>query len=344
MTDTPNDTPASEEHADEEAAPIAGQNIAGNENAAAPGYYRDHIVDRTGELIDAAFNRAADHMRVAVGGLTDPRDGTVAHFVIGRDDVDSIDPMAFDAYRKRPLRLRGLAAITRIGSFIDLTKRFATTHSALFVDENPKAPAITAVINYHPAGGMEPDWGDHIVHYGFPLSKEWQAWMGGDAKPMAMGDFARFLEDHIVDVLAETGELDAASKSFVALNSGTFASPSKLIEISRGLQVHESSILKETRNLSTGESEFTFDTEHKDADGKPLRIPNLFMIAIPVFARETIAYRLIARLRYRKQGGQLVFWYELWRADEVFNTALEEAVDHVGARTGLPVFYGAQQA
>ena len=106
---------------------------------------------------------------------------------------------------------------------------------------------------------------------------------------MAMVEFASFLEDHIVDVLNESGGLSSDADNFVKMTGGKFATPSKLIEIARGLQVNEASVVKEARNLSTGESEFTFDTQHTGADGKPLKMPNLFVIAIPVFARSAVS-------------------------------------------------------
>ncbi len=102
-------------------------------------------------------------------------------------------------------------------------------------------------------------------------------------------------------------------------------------------------MIKEARNLSSGEGQLVFDSQHVDADGKPLTVPNLFMICIPIFARGDL-YRLLARLRYRKANGGLVFWFELWRHDLAFEQAFAEACDKVAAATGLPLFIGAPEA
>lgn len=301
------------------------------------------IIDRPGELIRDAIEAAREETRVKVATIIDPSDGTEAPFVINGTTAAPISADAFDKYRAKPLRRAGTAAMTRIESFVAHVNRFKDANSAIFAKDDPAAPRLTAVLDYHPGEG-EPRFGAHRTSYAFPLSPEWTAWFGKDAKPMAMVEFASFLEDHIVDVLNESGGLSSDADNFVKMTGGKFATPSKLIEIARGLQVNEASVVKEARNLSTGESEFTFDTQHTGADGKPLKMPNLFVIAIPVFARSAVSYRLIARLRYRKTPGGLVFWYELWRPDLVFTDAFEEAVAKVESDTGLPVLIGAPEA
>jgi len=157
---------------------------------------------------------------------------------------------------------------------------------------------------------------------------------------MSMTDFAAFLEDRIVDVVADAEPTTDAAKAFVAAINGRMATPTKLIELARGLQVYENSVLKEARNLSSGEGQLTFDSQHVDADGKPLQVPNLFMICIPIFARSPDFYRLLARLRYRKAQGGLVFWFELWRADMAFEQAFTDACTRVADETALPLFTG----
>lgn len=304
-------------------------------------------IDRPGELLNAAFNNAQEHLRADVRDAIDPRDGSKAPIIVTQVGIQAVDPAIFDQYRSAPIRRKGTAKFERIESFIDHVNRFKDADSAIFADSNPAAPKMTAVLNYNRAGTIDeaaPRFGDHRSSYPFPLSPEWNAWFGQNAKAMSMIEFASFLEDHIVDVLPDPGELSAAATNFVTSTGGKFATPTKLIEIARGLQINESSVVKETRNLSTGEAEITFDTTHTGADGKPIKMPNLFIICIPVFERASVSYRLIARLRYRKTGGGLVFFYELWRPDLIFNDAFEEAIEEVRAKTELSVFIGNPEA
>ncbi len=300
----------------------------------------DTTIDRPGELIESAMEAAREEMRVKLIEVIDPTDNVKAPAFITASGIQGLDRSIFDPYRAAPARRKGTASLTRVESFIEHVERFKDSESVIFAIDDPKAPRLTAVLNYHPSGDAGPRFGDHRSAYAFPMSPEWQAWFGHDGKAMSMIEFAAFLEDHIVDVLPEPGTLSDAAQQFVTATGGKFATPTKLIEIARGLQVNESSVVKEARNLSTGESEFTFDTSHTGADGKPLKMPNLFVIAIPVFARAAVSYRLIARLRYRKTPGGLVFFYELWRPDLVFTDAFEEAVTQVKEATGLPVLMG----
>lgn len=302
--------------------------------------------DRPGELIREAMSAAREEQRVKLVEIVDPLDGTRAPAFITETGVKSLDAEAFDQYRASPTRRKGTATFTRVDSFIEHVNRFKDEDSAIFANEDPKAPRLTAVLDYHVAGGFDKDprHGTHRSAYAFPLSPEWTAWFGKNAEAMSMVSFAAFLEDHIVDVLQEPGTLGEAADAFVKATGGKFATPSKLIEIARGLQVNEKSVVKEARNLSSGEAEIVFDVEHTGADGKPLKLPNLFVIAIPVFKRSPVVYRLIARLRYRKTGEGLVFWFELWRPDLVFTDAFEEAVEEVRTKTELPVFLGSPEA
>ncbi|UZW54037.1 YfdQ family protein [Sphingobium sp. JS3065] len=310
------------------------------------------VADRTGELMETAFTVAENHIQAKPVELADPRDGTKAHFAMTPGGLTPVSPHSWDAFRPFPLHRTGIVALTQLQSFIDLVNRFKFLHSAIFASDDFTKPSLTAIFDYHPDNAETDGEASvnavqamrHKASYAFPLSKEWQAWINMNAKPMGMGDFARFIEDNIVDVSADPVEVFAkASQDFVSANRGSLATPSKLVEISRGLQVYERAVIKEAKNLSTGEAQFTFDSEHTDGDGKPLTLPTMFSITIPVFARSTEVFRLIARFRYRKTSDGLLFWYELWRPDLTFETAFNEALEEVASKTSLPIFVGAPE-
>lgn len=302
-------------------------------------------IDRPGELLQVAIENAERINRVKLVELTDPRDGTKAIGYLSRGGVEVLPGHALESYRARPVRRTGTAQLTRLDSFITHVNRFRSDTSAVFAKDDLKAPKLTAVFDYHPAG---PDNavaanGKHRAEYAFPLSDEWQAWSSNDGKAMAMADFAAYLEDRIVDVVSDAAPSSPAAKDFIAKTGGNIASPSKLIEIARGLQVNEASTLREARNLSSGEAEVVFQSEHLDAAGNKLTLPNLFMICIPVFARSPVFYQILARFRYRKNGGTIAFWFELWRPDLVFEQAFSEACAEVVTETSLPLFVGAPE-
>lgn len=326
-----------------------------NEEAAStyPHVRRDDVVvDRTGEVIDAAFNAAEKHLHAQIAGVADPTSGVVVPFIVNSQGAKAIRDSEFDEYRKAPLRVRGLAEHTRLDSFIAHVNRFKNISTAIFAVDDAGHPSVTAVFDYHAetdfhAGlDIDPAFAQHRARYSFPLSEEWLAWHKADGVKMDMGEFAQFLEDRIVDVEQVTN-LDAVNdtvKQFIQTLGGwsNVASPSKLIELSRGLQVYENSVVTDVRKLSSGEAQIAFSSEHVDADGKPLAIPTLFIINIPVFARSTVLDRVVVRLRYRKTAG-IQFWFELWRTDRVFEFAFDEALQTVRDQTELPVFVGVDE-
>ncbi len=249
----------------------------------------------------------------------------------------------FDEYRTAPERREGQARLESLESFIDHTNRFKDDGSAIFAHVPTAEQArLISVLDYHPAGAESlPRFGNHRGLYDFPVSTEWQTWQKVDKKPMEQGDFAAFLEDHIGDVIDPPRDGDDSDplRGLKERLSGRFAGPGKMMEISKGLDIKSSDRVRNIVRLDTGEIDATFTSEHQDANGEKLIVPNLFVIAIPVFQHGTM-YRLAVRLRYRKQGGGLLWSFNLWRADLAFQDAITEALTTVGEKTGLPVYRG----
>lgn len=319
---------------------------------------RETITDRTGELLAAAVKVAQDMPRATIGSIVDPLDGTNALVMID-ETVTPLSPALFDAYRANPVRVTGTARMTQVESFIAAVNRFKNDDSAIFANESRSTPHLLAVVDYHDAVMVGHVDGEdifnpqalaqhcaHKISYAFPLSDEWKAWTYFNGKSMGMADFARFLEDRIVDVdSVEPDQLSAElQRFFAATGKNTIAGPSRLMALATGLKINEESVVREVRNLSSGEAQVQFTSEHKDDAGQPIDIPGMFIICIPVFQRSPAVYRIAARLRYRKTAEGILFWYELWRSDAVFDHAFAEACDKVVTETGLPLFYGQPEA
>jgi len=313
-------------------------------------FQRDYIADRTGDLMREAHAIASKHLRMDQTIVFDPRDGTPMPAFLGHGAVQYLAPESFDCWRHQPIYRKGVAKLTTIQSFIDLTNRFKAPNSAIFANDDMQgSPGLTTIFDYHPVGPELFDEASditamamrHRALYQFPLSDPWKAWNDASGREMPMVDFARFIEDRIIDVSSEPLEkLGPATRAIVEASNARLGSASRLMEISRGLQVNESSNVREVRNLSTGEAQVSFVTEHQGADGKPLLLPNMFAITIPVFAGEKDVYVILARFRYRKRESSLRFWFELVRPDITFDTAFKEACEAVAITTGLPIFVG----
>jgi hypothetical protein len=259
----------------------------------------------------------------------------------------------------KPARRLGNAKLATLDSLVDWTNRFKGDTSALYANPDENAPTLTCVADYHGEGAASFDahTGDplarHCSHrgtYAFPVSKEWKKWAAISGIKQDKNAMGQFIEDNAKDILNPStalisGKTDSAEPWEIALLEtaakieGRFGSLSQLLQMSRSFQVHETSNLSVTTNRDTGESSIQFLNEHKDPEGNPLRIPNLFLIAIPVF-ESGHAYRLPVRFQYRKDGGQVWFILSVYDPQAAFDDAFDEAVKDAKERTGLPLFLG----
>jgi uncharacterized protein YfdQ (DUF2303 family) len=248
-----------------------------------------------------------------------------------------------DENREKPERRKGTATLVDTASFVALINRFKSEHTAVYALPNRSAPSLTAVFDYHPAGGVSSvaDWMGHRATYAPDLSDNWKSWVGMNGKLMPQGDFAAFIEDHITDVIVPNLD-DPKLKTFADLVQGRFAEPSELIALSRGLQVNVESTVKNAVTLGTGEITVQYEESHRDGTGQPINVPNLFVIAIPVFYAGEL-YRIAARLRYRVLGGKLQWSYLLVRTDLVFDDAFRGIVEMVRKETQAAVFLGSPE-
>lgn len=312
------------------------------------------IDEEAGGIVRETRALMEEYNKVDVQVVVEPGTLAQALVAVAGGAVNPIPSTTFDNYRERPLRLRGTAALTSLDALIHHINRFKDMQSVVFADDSRTAPSLTAVYDYH-----EPSKGDaagsdiarhmlHRSHFAFPLSDEWQAWVKANDQKMSMVEFAEFLDERVIDVLhliPGEDEISEDLQKYIDTAGGdtSIATPHKLVELSRGLQVNESSVVREVNRLQSGEGQILFQVDHTDANGEPLKVPGLFLIGIPVF-RNGPFYRLAARLRYRKTPGGIVFWYDLWRVDRTFDHAVSEACERVRVETSLPVLLGKPEA
>ncbi|MBC7154590.1 MAG: DUF2303 family protein [Rhodobacteraceae bacterium] len=264
----------------------------------------------------------------------------------------------------KPARRRGTARLADLDSLIGWANRFMGDTSALFANPDMTAPTLTCIADYHgagPADVMAPS-GDatarhcrHRAVYYFPLSEEWKAWAAISGKPLGKDDLGEFIEAQAKDIMDPTpailkGGLNETNQPWenrlieIAQKiEGRYGQLSQLLAMSRQFQVHETSNLTVKTNRDSGEQELQFLNEHKTPDGKPLSIPNLVIIAIPVFMGGAL-YRMPVRFRYRKSGGAVAFILSIYNPEKAFEAAFKEAVEEATVETGLPTFRGTPEA
>lgn len=290
------------------------------------------------------------------------------HLAVSIDGTGKVTPLALDAVieasRGKPVRRKGTANVFTLESFIDLTNRHANADSAIFVNSDWKSPTLTAVIDYHQrarleegataAGveGLDPmplkassipgddphaRFGQHRIHYAFPVSEAWKFWTGLNGESMEQGEFAAFLEDHIHEITLPN---KAETMNYEAMLRTRFATPADLMDLARGLEINVEGRVKSKVSLQSGEKQVVFETEHKDAEGKTLTVPGLFMVNVAPF-HEGDVITIPARLRYRVAGeGKLSWSYDLYRPDEFIMQRLRSDALVASEETGLPTYDG----
>lgn len=251
-----------------------------------------------------------------------------------------------DEWRDRPERREGTVPLLDLDSFIAYVNRYKGADTLTFGNNDRTKPALVTVIDYHTMGfdGL-PAWCEHRARYDFPLSDEWKLWHSRNAVPMGQSDFAAFVEDHIDDVMAPPIGSDGLPGGDPLIDSllitlgGTPASPAKLLELSRGLAVLSNDKVINAVNQKTGEATIRFETSHTDTNGGKVDVPPLFLIGIPVFTNGP-RYKIAARLRYRLSQGAILWFYQLYRTEKVFDHAFSEAVQTVRESTETVTILG----
>ena len=258
----------------------------------------------------------------------------------------------------KPMQRIGKAVVSDLPSLIEWTNRFKGDDTVLFAQIQPK-PQLLSIIDYHGAGAptIDPAAGDPTASYGrhtalytFPVSEEWKRWTAISGQALTKDQFGEFIEENANDLLDPTPALlanradgaEAWEQRMVEVAQklqGRFGQYATLVQLSRSFAVHEVGHLQVTTNRDTGETQVQFLDEHRDPDGQPLRLPNLFMIAIPVF-EEGALYRLAVRFRYRKAGSEVKFFATLYNPDAALRDAAREALAWAHEQTAVPLLMG----
>lgn len=264
------------------------------------------------------------------------------------------------ATKLQPWRRTGTAKLADLDSLIAWANRHKGPTSALFADTGPQ-PKLTCIADYLGEGApvIDPTSRDpkssHMQHrgiYAFPLSPEWKIWSAISGVAMSGPELGEFVEANAKDLIEPTPHLlsgaigardieqwEIAMIELARKLEGRFGQYTTLTQLARNFQVNEVSNVAATMNRDSGESSIQFLNEYQQPDGQPIQIPNLFMIAIPIFENGA-AYRIPMRFRYRKAGQTVKFIFTLHNADICFRDAVDEALQTAATATELPLFRG----
>lgn len=244
-----------------------------------------------------------------------------ASFILVPQGFNNVDiTAAIEKASPVPYRKKGTVALTSIDSFNEFVKDQARDQGT-YIYADPEARTLTAVFNDHEYGERSTDagWRDFRAVYNAELSREFATWLMHNKKPMEQEVFAVFLEDNIADVVEPSGET--------------------LLAIALTLQAKTEVNFNSSKRLDNGQVQLTY-TENIDAraGAGAIEIPREFAIGCRLF-KNGEGYKIRARLKYRLGGGNVKFWYELDRPENVIEDAFSAYVEKA-KETGVKVLIG----
>ena len=184
---------------------------------------------------------------------------------------------------------------------------------------NPETFKVVAVLNHHT--NEWPAWGDHRAVLQLKATPAWARWANSDGRLGAQTAFAELIEEGIDDVVEPAG--------------------AELLELAQSFQAHTRVEFKSQRRLDSGETQLTYTEEIDARAGQQgtITIPKEFILGVAPF-EGCDPYRLVARLRYRLNGGDLQIGYRLLRPEDIQRAAFEDVVGRIEEATGLSAFRG----
>lgn len=229
----------------------------------------------------------------------------------------------FDQRQPAPRYRHGNSTHHEVGSFIEHVKRYKSETTVVWADVNDCD--VVAVYDYTPAGPTGAAWMRHTASYAAPYSQEWKRWFNRANEVMSQDDFAEFLENEAERIQGDV--------------SKGWPSSVELLEMARDLRIYTKGQFERRVDPVTGQYALVCKEEHESHSTK---IHREFRVWLRVFQGGD-AYSVLARVKFRLEGGRVTFVYELPRAEEIVANAFGGVVEKVKTETGCPVFMGASE-
>lgn len=275
-----------------------------------------------GELLAASSDAAVLLDAGAASSAPFKADGGVPYVVVP-DGYRVEDVEKFEA---APARARGTITAETPEAFIAYYNRFVDEEASM-VFACTEAFTATGILDWHgkpDATSPAPGFAEHRVVYQAPRSDEWKIWTGMNGKAVTQTDFSRFIEANVKDIREPAG--------------------ADVLEVARQLEVKKKVEFASAERLSDGQREFTYNEEVEGSTRRgQMKIPEEFKLGIPVFVGGAL-YEVIARLRYRIDGGQLRIWFDLYRIHEIERDAFGVVVKKIDGEVNTPVLMAAPSA
>lgn len=219
-------------------------------------------------------------------------------------------------------RKHGTVQLKSVASLLLYCKDQDASEQA-YIYADPDARKITAVFNDQRRAKYA-GWRDHRAVFTAEHTQEFTNWMAsnGAGKAMDQMRFAEFIEDNLADI--------------------TEPSAQALLDVATTISAKTEISFGSARRLDNGQVQLQY-TEAINATagaGGALQIPREFHLGLRIF-KNSVGYKLRARLKYRLNSGTVKFWYELDRPERAVEDAFAGYVDGVREHSGYTVLLGA---
>jgi hypothetical protein len=128
-------------------------------------------------------------------------------------------------------------------------------------------------------------------------------------------------------------------KALYKLRRKRFATELHMERFAQGIEITNNAKAAQSYDTRSGQKTLTFKDEHLDKDGRAVKVPELFLIRIPVF-ENGVRHLLPVRLYYRLSNGSVKWALTLIEPERMIRLAVEAAARDAAVRTGLPLFFG----
>lgn len=216
---------------------------------------------------------------------------------------------------ERPQRMQAAPAFDDADSLIVYFNRFKDANSTLFADLD--GSTVRAILDYHEAG-TGARYRDHKASFTAKASVEWQNWVKHTGARMSQEQFATFIEDNAPDV--------------------KFPSATDLYAMALSLETAGKSEFKSHKRLEDGSVAFSF-VDEVNGTSNGVAFPKQIEVLLRPYLG-CVAVPLVARLRFRQDGGKLALWYDLLRYEQAKREAFDAIVDAIAVKTSSEVLRG----
>lgn len=208
-------------------------------------------------------------------------------------------------------------------SFIAYVKEYRTATTLIFaapVDKSGTSAGLTAHLEYHDGKAPRPRRNSHTARYPLPLSVELLAWLSINERAQGQVAFARFLDDHVQDVIRPESAL--------------------LIELGESLNMKREVEFQSTIKRSTGGRTLIHkeNVEAKISAGT-VQVPQVLTLLLPVFEGGD-SVEIDARIDLDVREGKPFITIQLVRLHVILREALAKVCQRVADETAIDVLSG----